>query len=899
MSDFSATPDPADNNADALSSEDGPVAGAAEPAARNGARPRPDAPGDMEEEEDGEELIGEDMGADYRPMGALDEYEADGLDENEYGDMGAGARAAAEAELAARETRERSSRMPAALMTPEEDEEEARPRRRRREEPEDPDDDGGAALEDLVDEDDHDINLEDYQGSLLDWINTETVRTEIIKRFKRFLITFDPPKEDTADKSAKYSQRVREMCKNNHESLPVSYMHLSKKVPILAIWVADAPKAMLELLDTAAMEVVRIMFPTYEKIQQKIHVRITHLPIQDSIRDLRQVHMGCLVKVSGVVTRRSTVSPQLKVVKYNCGSCGYVLGPFTVSGPEPKMAGTQCPSCQSKGPYTLNSEQTVYCNFQRLTLQESPGSVPPGRLPRHKEVILTWDLIDGVKPGEEIEVTGVYTTSFDSKLNNKSGFPVFATVIEANFVQKKEDADLRALTDEDQREIHRLSQDPQIRQKIIASIAPSIFGHNNIKTSIALSMFGGQAKDVNGKHRIRGDINVLLLGDPGTAKSQFLKYVEKISPRAVYTTGQGASAVGLTAAVHKDPLTNEWVLEGGALVLADKGVCLIDEFDKMNDSDRTSIHEAMEQQTISIAKAGITARLPARCAVIAAANPVKGRYDTSLAFADNVDLSEPILSRFDCICVVKDEVNPIADERLAEFVVRSHKRSHPLADPDAEPDTAQADGVIDQTLLRKYIMYARTHTRPVLTDIDEGKIMQVYTELRRESTSGGVAVAVRHIESIIRMAEAAARMQLRDHVRHDDVDLAISVMLGSVINSQKYAVKRQMERKFSKYLVTAQDSNQLLEFQLRRLFGQAAELNALRKARIPVAVDVEDFENKAREVSVEDVAPFYASENFLGSGQAPGFRRSRDGGGRDVIVRSSDLAKYEAAVSAR
>merc|ERR1712060_284918 len=406
--------------------------------------------------------------------------------------------------------------------------------------------------------------------------------------------------------------------------------------------------------------------------------------------------------------------------------------------------------------------------------------------------------------------------SFDSKLNNKSGFPVFATVIEANHVQKKEDADLRALTDEDKKEIVRLSKDPQIRQKIIASIAPSIFGHRNIKTALSLSMFGGQEKDVNNKHRIRGDINVLLLGDPGTAKSQFLKYVEKISPRAVYTTGQGASAVGLTAAVRKDPLTNEWVLEGGALVLADKGVCMIDEFDKMNDSDRTSIHEAMEQQTISIAKAGITARLPARCAVIAAANPVKGRYDTALAFADNVDLSEPILSRFDCICVGKDEVDPIADERLAEFVVRSHKRSHPNAEEQAEVEAAQPQptDVIDQTLLRKYIMYARTYTRPVLSEIDEGKIIQVYTELRRESTSGGVSVAVRHIESIIRMAEASARMHLRDHVRHDDVDLAISVMLNSVIDSQKYAVKQSMKRKFSKYLVGAQDTNQLLEFQL-------------------------------------------------------------------------------------
>lgn len=196
-------------------------------------------------------------------------------------------------------------------------------------------------------------------------------------------------------------------------------------------------------------------------------------------------------------------------------------------------------------------------------------------------------------------------------------------------------------------------------------------------------MFGGVFKNPQGKHRLRGDINVLLLGDPGTAKSQFLKYVEKTSQRAVFTTGQGASAVGLTAAVHKDTVTREWTLEGGALVMADKGVCLIDEFDKMNDKDRTSIHEAMEQQSISISKAGIVATLHARCAVIAAANPISGRYNAQLAFSQNVELTEPILSRFDVLCVVRDTADPIVDSLLAKFVVDSHMRSHPNAAPQA------------------------------------------------------------------------------------------------------------------------------------------------------------------------------------------------------------------------
>jgi DNA replication licensing factor MCM2 len=349
-----------------------------------------------------------------------------------------------------------------------------------------------------------------------------------------------------------------------------------------------------------------------------------------------------------------------------------------------------------------------------MTLQESPGSVPPGRLPRHREVILLWDLIDSAKPGEEIvryfftrdflyhiaahlykqEVTGVYRNNFDASLNAKNGFPVFSTIIEANHINKKEDlfAAFR-LTEDDEKEVRALARDERIRKRIIKSIAPSIYGHEDIKTAIALSLFGGVTKDINRKLRLRGDINVLLLGDPGTAKSQFLKYVEKTAHRSVFATGQGASAVGLTASVRKDPVTREWTLEGGALVLADKGHCMIDEFDKMNDSDRTSIHEAMEQQTISISKAGIVTTLQARCAILAAANPIRGRYNPTIPFQQNVELTEPILSRFDVLCVVKDTVDPVQDELLARFVVGSHLRSHPKF--DAERDEMDVGTTLD------------------------------------------------------------------------------------------------------------------------------------------------------------------------------------------------------------
>jgi DNA replication licensing factor MCM2 len=289
-------------------------------------------------------------------------------------------------------------------------------------------------------------------------------------------------------------------------------------------------------------------------------------------------------------------------------------------------------------------------------------------------------LVDSCKPGDEIELTGIYHNSYDHSLNTAHGFPVFATVIEANYISKRDNKlVVSSLTDEEERRILALSKDERIADRIIASIAPSIYGHEDIKRALALALFGGEPKDPGNKHRLRGDINVLLCGDPGTAKSQFLKYVEKIAPRAVFTTGQGASAVGLTAFVQRSPVTREWTLEAGALVLADKGTCLIDEFDKMNDQDRTSIHEAMEQQSISISKAGIVTSLQARCSILAAANPIGGRYDPTMTFANNVDLTEPILSRFDVLCVVRDTVDAVEDERLARFVVNSHVRHHPAA----------------------------------------------------------------------------------------------------------------------------------------------------------------------------------------------------------------------------
>lgn len=411
-------------------------------------------------------------------------------------------------------------------------------------------------------------------------------------------------------------------------------------------------------------------------------------------------------------------------------------------------------------------------------------------------------------------------------------------------------------------------------EKIYASMAPSIYGHHFIKKSLALSLFGGERKNAGKKHNVRGDINILICGDPGTAKSQFLKYTEKIAPRAVFTTGQGASAVGLTAYVRRNPITREWTLEAGALVLADQGVCLIDEFDKMNDQDRTSIHEAMEQQSISISKAGIVTSLQARCAVISAANPIGGRYDPSLTFSDNVNLSEPILSRFDILCVVKDEFDPMMDQNLAKFVVSSHIKHHPTNATDSqghETDIQMSDNGLEipQELLKKYIVYSKVNVHPKLTNMDQDKIAQMYSQLRQESlATGSLPITVRHIESVIRMSEAHARLHLRDTVIDTDVNVAIGMMLESFIEAQKFSVMKRMRNVFQKYLSFQKDHAELLFFILRGLAKD--QLTYLRckggSSSTTVEVMERDLMERAKQIKIFNLKPFYDSQLFKNNG---------------------------------
>lgn len=787
------------------------------------------------DEEEGEDLM-DNMHNDYRRNDNQDHYNlGDGnIDDEEYDELDAAERRRVDEQLDRRDellgmSKDTRARSQAFLDDDEEGDDDVNEyglpiqRRRLRRQYDDQDD----FLNDVeIDPFHEELSLESLADvkapSITEWILQPSVSRSIGRELKSFLLEYT----DERGRSV-YGARIRTLGEINAESLDVSYNHLADSKAILALFLATSPTEMLKIFDIVAMEATELHYPNYSQIHLEIHVRISNFPNALSLRDLREKNLNQLVKVSGVVTRRTGVFPQLKYVKFDCLKCHAVLGPFIQdSNTEVKM--TYCTNCASKGPFKMNSERTLYRNYQRITLQEAPGTVPAGRLPRHREIILLSDLVDIAKPGEEVEVVGVYKNNYDGGLNAKNGFPVFATVVEANSVKRKEtssmfnsDTGVSSWVEEDEREFRRLSRERGVIDKIIGSMAPSIYGHRDIKTALACSLFGGVAKNIDGKHSIRGDINVLLLGDPGTAKSQILKYAEKTANRAVFATGQGASAVGLTASVRKDPITREWTLEGGALVLADKGTCLIDEFDKMNDQDRTSIHEAMEQQSISVSKAGIVTTLQARCSIIAAANPTGGRYNSTIPLAQNVNLTEPILSRFDILCVVRDLVNPELDERLASFVVDSHMRSHPSNDEDVfkDDDDNMDEGKsrrekitqsneqreseispIPQETLAKYISYARAKVSPKLHQMDMDKVALVYADLRRESIStGSFPITVRHLESIIRIAEAFARMRLSDFVSQSDLNRAIKVSIDSFVGAQKITVKRQLQKSFMKY----------------------------------------------------------------------------------------------------
>jgi replicative DNA helicase Mcm len=550
-----------------------------------------------------------------------------------------------------------------------------------------------------------------------------------------------------------------------------------------------------ELISAAEAALKEIDLPV-EKVLDQAHVRIIKVPNRISIRELRSKHLSRFVAIEGMIRKATEVRPRITKAAFQCLRCGHltVVEQNSFKFEEP-FSGCENETCGKKGPFKVMIEDSTFIDAQKLQIQESPENLKGGSQPQSLEVDSEDDLTGNITPGDRVIINGVLKSRQRTLKDGKSTF--YDLILEANSIEQLDkDYDELEITAEDEDQILELSRDPAIYDKIIGSVAPSIYGYEDIKEALALQLFSGVVKNLPDGSRIRGDIHIMLVGDPGIAKSQLLRYTVKLSPRGVFTSGRSASASGLTAAAVKDDLNDgRWTIEGGALVMADMGIAAVDEMDKMKTEDKSALHEAMEQQTISIAKAGIIATLKSRCALLGAANPKYGRFDRYEGLAEQISMPPALLSRFDLIFVLLDTPNHALDSRIANHILQSHYAgelfeqrqklpgSHITEDfVDAEMEVIEP--VIDPEIMRKYVAYARKNVFPVMEGNARSRLIGFYTDLRKtgEGKDTPVPVTARQLEALVRLSEASARARLSNIVTLDDAERTIRIVMNCLKN---------------------------------------------------------------------------------------------------------------------
>nr|ODN87819.1 minichromosome maintenance protein 5 (cell division control protein 46) [Cryptococcus depauperatus CBS 7841] len=655
-----------------------------------------------------------------------------------------------------------------------------------------------------------------WSVGVLDGAHPQNTRSEIEKLFYEFLHGF------RIDGQWTYRDALISALLLKHHTLEVDWRDLMAWNEELAQKMQEQPGEMVPLLEAALLKYARnLVRPTGDADRERERERVQNgqpslaaeeVPdMQVTIRSgmnllhFRQLNashqantLTTLVRLPGIVINASQLSSRATELALQCKGCRSVkhVKVSSALGGERAALPRRCDADPIEGqpkdcpldPYVILHDRCQFVDQQTIKLQEAPDMVPVGELPRHMMLHAERYLTGRVVPGSRIIATGIYSTYAPNHKSQKtSGAPalrqpylrVLGIELDSSIANT---FGSRAFTPEEEEEFQQLARSDGLYERFANSVAPSIYGNLDIKKAVTCLLMGGSKKILPDGMRLRGDINVLLLGDPGTAKSQLLKFVEKVAPISVYTSGKGSSAAGLTASVQRDPVSREFYLEGGAMVLADGGVVCIDEFDKMRDEDRVAIHEAMEQQTISIAKAGITTILNSRTSVLAAANPVFGRYDDMKSPGENIDFQTTILSRFDMIFIVKDEHNEQRDRTIAKHVMNIHMNRQ------TENETV---GEIDIEKMKRYIGYCKSRCAPNLSPEAAEMLSSHFVSLRKEVAQverdnderSSIPITVRQLEAIIRISESLAKITLSPRVQPHHVEEAIRLFKFSTMHA--------------------------------------------------------------------------------------------------------------------
>ena len=561
-----------------------------------------------------------------------------------------------------------------------------------------------------------------------------------------------------------YQEQLNLAIKKGNKSLLIDFKEFSKYDVEIAEQLLNEP---LEVIQNFEMALDQIEISSGVSIR----VRFFNLPETQkiSVRNIRSQNLGNLITVEGIVRQASDVRPQVVSAKFECPTCGNKLSILQLdqSFKEP----TRC-SCGRKSNFKTLSKDLV--DAQRVVLEEAPEALDGGEQPKRLSIFLKEDLVDPLlekktTPGSKVRIMGP-VKEIPVFLKTGAQSRMYDLALEANFIEPMQETfEELDVTKEEEKKIIDLAKDPNVLSRLVETIAPSIYGYKEIKTSLLLQLIGGTRKIMEDGVIRRGDIHILLIGDPGSGKSQLLQFISKIAPKGRFVSGKGSSGAGLTASVVKDEFLKGWALEAGAMVLANGGVCAVDELDKMSHEDRSALHEALEQQTVTISKANIQATLRAETTVVAAANPKLGRFDPFAPIATQIDLPPSLINRFDLIFPIRDLPSKDVDTKIAEHVLNAYDK----------PEIIKTE--IEPELFRKYISYAKQKIQPKLTEDAIEEIKNYYVDLRNKGSTSDdeikpIPISARQLEALIRLAEASAKIRLSKKVLKKDAKLAISLI---------------------------------------------------------------------------------------------------------------------------